>query len=45
MPGIATIHEFLREACVPYTIVPHRPAFTAAEEAAATHVPGRDTSC
>ena len=42
MPGIATIHEFLREAHVPYTVVPHRPAFTAQEEAAATHVPGRE---
>jgi Ala-tRNA(Pro) deacylase len=42
MPGISTIHEFLREAHVPYTVVPHQPAFTAQEEAAATHVPGRD---
>jgi Ala-tRNA(Pro) deacylase len=42
MPGIATIHEFLREAHVPYTIVPHRPAYTARDEAAATHVPDRD---
>ena len=42
MPGTATIHEFLRKAHVPYSVVPHRPAFTAQEEAAATHVPGRD---
>jgi len=42
MPGTSTIHEFLREAHVPYTVVPHRPAFTAEEEAAATHVQGRD---
>jgi Ala-tRNA(Pro) deacylase len=42
MPGIATIHDFLREAHVPYTVVPHRPAFTARDEAAATHVKGRD---
>ncbi len=42
MPGISTIHEFLREAHVPYTVVPHQPAFTAQTEAAATHVPGRD---
>jgi Ala-tRNA(Pro) deacylase len=42
MPGSASINEFLREAHVPYTVVPHRPAFTAQEEAAATHVPGRD---
>jgi Ala-tRNA(Pro) deacylase len=42
MPGIATIHEFLHAAHVPYTVVPHQAAFTAREEAAATHVPGRD---
>ena len=42
MPGMSAIHEFLREAHVPYTVVPHRPAFTAQEEAAAAHVPGRD---
>ena len=42
MAGISTIHEFLREAHVPYAIVPHRPAFTAQEEAASTNVPGRD---
>jgi Ala-tRNA(Pro) deacylase len=42
MPDISTIHEFLREAHVPYTVVPHRPAYTAQDEAAATHVPGRD---
>jgi Ala-tRNA(Pro) deacylase len=37
----STIHEFLKEAHVPYTVVPHPPAFTAQNEAAATHVPGR----
>jgi Ala-tRNA(Pro) deacylase len=42
MPGVASIYEFLRGARVPYTVVPHRPAYTAQEEAAATHVPGRD---
>jgi Ala-tRNA(Pro) deacylase len=42
MPGIASIHEFLNEAHVPYAVVPHRPAFTARTEALATHVPGRD---
>lgn len=41
MPRIATIHEFLREAHVPYTVLPHTPAFTAQEDAAAIHVPGR----
>jgi Ala-tRNA(Pro) deacylase len=39
---MALIHDFLREAHVAYTVVPHRLAFTAQEEAAATHVPGRD---
>ncbi len=42
MPGISAIHEFLRDAHVPYMAVPHRPAFTARQEAAAAHVPGRD---
>ena len=42
MPGTAAIHEFLREAHVPYSVVPHPAAFTAQEEAAATHIPGRD---
>ena len=42
MSGTSMIHEFLREAQVPYAVVPHPPAFTAQEEAAATHVPGRD---
>ena len=45
MPDISdsmSIHAFLREAHVPYSVVPHEPAFTAQEGAAATHVPGRD---
>ena len=42
MPGMSTIHEFLREAHVPYAVVPHRPAYTAQDEAAVTHVPGRE---
>ena len=42
MRATATIHEFLRDAHVPYTVVPHQPAFTAQEEAEAAHVPGRD---
>ena len=41
MSATSTIHEFLREAHVPYTVIPHRPAFTAQDEAAATHVAGR----
>jgi|SRR6185436_12829328 len=42
MSATATIHEFLRDAHVPYMVVPHPPAFTAQGGAAATHVPGRD---
>jgi len=42
MPSPSFIHDFLREAEVPYTVVPHWPAFTAQEEAAATRVPGRE---
>ena len=42
MPDMSTIHDFLRDAHVPYAVVPHRPAYTAQAEAAATHVPGGD---
>lgn len=42
MRGMSSIHEFLREAHVPYAVVPHPAAFTARSEAAAAHVPGRD---
>jgi len=38
----ATVQEFLRKSNVPYTVFPHAPAFTAQEEAAVTHVPGRN---
>ena len=41
MAGLASIHGFLQEAHVPYTALPHLPAFTARDEAAASHVPGR----
>ena len=41
MLGTSEIHAFLRDAHVPYVVLPHQPAFTAREEAAATHVPGR----
>jgi Ala-tRNA(Pro) deacylase len=41
MPGTSSIHEFLRDAHVPYVVMPHRPAFTAQQDAAAMHVPGR----
>jgi Ala-tRNA(Pro) deacylase len=36
-----TIGEFLRRERMPYTTLHHRPAYTAQEEAAAAHVPGR----
>src|SRR5690348_478494 len=42
MPGGWLIHDFLHDARVGYTVLPHRPAFTAQDEAAAAHVPGRD---
>ena len=35
------VQEFLRTGNVGYTVFPHPPAFTAQEEAAVTHVPGR----
>jgi Ala-tRNA(Pro) deacylase len=38
----SSVQEFLRRANVAYTVFPHPPAFTAQEEAAVTHVPGRD---
>lgn len=37
----ATIQEFLRSGGVAYAVFKHLPAFTAQEEAAITHVPGR----
>jgi Ala-tRNA(Pro) deacylase len=42
MSGRPSIHQFLRESHVLYKVVPHRPAFTAQDEAAATHTPGRE---
>lgn len=42
MAVTAAVQEFLRQANVAYTVFPHLPAFTAQEEAAVTHVPGRD---
>ena len=41
MPRTSEIHDFLRDAHVPYVVLPHEPAYTAREEAAATHVPER----
>ena len=37
-----TVQEFLRRGNVAYTVFQHAPAFTAQEEAAVTHVPGRN---
>jgi len=36
------VQEFLRQANVAYSVFPHKPAFTAQEEAAVTHISGRD---
>jgi Ala-tRNA(Pro) deacylase len=36
-----SIEQFLNEQHVAYSVIPHRPAYTAQEEAAAAHVPGR----
>jgi Ala-tRNA(Pro) deacylase len=41
MSVVPTVQEFLRRANVPYTVFPHARAYTAQEEAAVTHVPGR----
>ena len=42
MAVTAAVQEFLRRANVGYSVFPHPPAYTAQEEAAVTHVPGRD---
>jgi len=42
MAVVPTVQEFLRRANVPYSVFPHIRAYTAQEEAAVTHVPGRD---
>jgi Ala-tRNA(Pro) deacylase len=42
MAVVPTVQEFLRSSNVPYAVFPHAPAYTAQEEAAMTHVPGRD---
>ena len=36
-----SVEAFLGEQHVAYSVLPHRPAYTAQEEAAAAHVPGR----
>ena len=42
MSVVPAVQEFLRRANVPYAVFPHLRAYTAQEEAAVTHVPGRD---
>src|SRR5262245_20301608 len=42
MGATSQIHEFLRDAGVSYNLIAHREAFTAQDEAAATHVSGRN---
>lgn len=42
MPPTLLLHEFLHEARVPYSVLPHTAAYSAQAEAAALHVPGRD---
>jgi Ala-tRNA(Pro) deacylase len=37
-----SVHDWLEHVRVPYTALAHRPGFTAQEEAAVTHVSGRD---
>jgi Ala-tRNA(Pro) deacylase len=37
----SSVSDFLRNRGIPFTVVTHRTAFTAAEEAAVMHVPGR----
>jgi Ala-tRNA(Pro) deacylase len=41
-PATTSIQQFLRNAGVNFQMIPHAPAFTAQEEAAKAHVPGRD---
>lgn len=36
------VQEFLRQSNLAYSVFPHAPAYTAQEEAAVTHIPGRD---
>jgi Ala-tRNA(Pro) deacylase len=41
MPISRSIEQFLGDQHMPYSVIHHRPAFTAQEEAAVAHVPGR----
>jgi Ala-tRNA(Pro) deacylase len=42
MPVSPSVQEFLRRADVAYSVLPHAPAYSAQDEAAVTHTPGRD---
>ena len=42
MSTTPSVHGFLEDARVPYSVVPHKAAYTARDEAAAVHVPARD---
>jgi Ala-tRNA(Pro) deacylase len=42
MPIPAPVARFLESRNVAYTVIPHPTAYTAQEEAAVTHVPGRE---
>ena len=42
MPVAASVQEFLRRADIAYSVLPHAPAYSAQDEAAVTHTPGRD---
>ena len=42
MSVTASVQEFLRQTNVPYSVFHHPRAYTAQEEAAVAHVPGRD---
>jgi Ala-tRNA(Pro) deacylase len=42
MSVVPAVQEVLRRANVPYAVFPHIRAYSAQEEAAVTHVPGRD---
>ena len=37
-----SVQEYLRRSQIAYSVFHHRPAYSAQEEAAVTHVPGRD---
>lgn len=41
MPIPRSIEHFLGDQHVPYSVLHHRPAYTSQEEAAVTHIPGR----